>query len=146
MPQYEPPSGLTPAGARYVMEFGFDDKAFTAAVVNMAVKGFLTIEEDDDKAFTLETTGKSAPLSPGERAIANKLFPGGRGAIELKQKNHSTLKSAQTALHEKLRTEFEKSHFARNTGYLIPGLVLSLLALGLMALAADEPAAAAFIT
>lgn len=146
VPQYEPPHGLTPAGARYVMEFGFDDKAFTAAVVNMAVKGFLTIEEDDDKVFTLRTTGKSAPLSPGERAIANKLFPGGRGAIELKQKNHSTLQAAQKALHAKLRTEFEKSHFARNTGYLTPGLVLSLLALGLMALASDEPAAAAFIT
>ena len=43
VPQYEPPASVTPAGARYVMQFGFDDKAFTAAVVNMAVKGFLTI-------------------------------------------------------------------------------------------------------
>jgi hypothetical protein len=146
VPQYEPPAGLTPAGARYVMEFGFDDKVFTAAVVNMAVKGFLTIKEDDDKVFTLETTGKSAALSPGERAVANKLFPGGRGAIELKQKNHSALGQAQKALHEKLRTEFEKTHFARNTGYFIPGVVLSLLALALVALAADEPPVALFIT
>ena len=146
VPQYEPPAGLTPAGARYVMEFGFDDKAFAAAVVNMAVKGFLKIEEDDDRVFTLETTGKSAALSPGERAVANRLFPGGRGAIELKQKNHSTLRSAQKALHAKLRTEFEKTHFARNTGYFIPGAVLSLLALGLIAVAADEPPVALFIT
>lgn len=146
VPQYEPPRGLTPAGARYVMEFGFDDKAFAAAVVNMAVKGFLTIAEDEDKVFTLKTTGKPAKLSAGERAVANKLFPAGHGFIELKQKNHATLRAAQKALHAKLRTEFEKSHIVRNTGYLIPGVALSLAVLGLVALASDDPAAAAFIT
>ena len=146
VPQYAPPSGVTPAGARYVMEYGFDDKAFTAAVVNMAVKGYLTINEDRDKVYTLTATGKAAELSPGERAIAGKLFPGGRGEIELKQKSHVKLGEAQKLLHEKLRTEYEKSHFVLNTSYLIPGIGLSLLVLGLIALVSDQPAPAAFMT
>lgn len=146
VPQYEPPSGITPAGARYIMEFAFDDKAFTAAVVNMAVKGYLTIKEDPDKVYTLAATGKAAPLSPGERAIAGKLFPGGRGEIELKQKSHVRLGEAQKALHETLRTEYEKSHFVLNTSYFIPGVGLSLLVLGLIALVSDQPGPAGFMT
>jgi hypothetical protein len=146
VPLYAPPQGLTPAGARYVMEFAFDDKVFTAAIVNMAVQGYLTIKEDEDKVFTLATTGKKAALSPGERAIAAKLFPAGTGTIELKQANHAKLGEAQKALHEKLRTEFEKTHFVRNTSYFIPGVALSVVALALVAVTADEPAVAAFIT
>jgi hypothetical protein len=146
VPQYEPPAGVTPAGARYVMEYAFDDKVFTAAVVNMAVKGYLTIKESADKVFTLAATGKSAPLSPGERAIAGKLFPRGRGEIELKQQNHSKLGAAQNLLHAKLRTEFEKSHFVHNTGYLIPGIAISVLVLLLVAMVSDETEAAIFIT
>ena len=42
-----------PAAARYVTRMGFDDKAFAAAIVSMAVKGYLTIEEDSRKTYTL---------------------------------------------------------------------------------------------
>ena len=53
VPEYQPPEGFSPAAARFLTEMGYDGKAFTAAIVNMAVKGFLTIEEDDDGDYTL---------------------------------------------------------------------------------------------
>ncbi|MEM9681865.1 MAG: DUF2207 domain-containing protein [Pseudomonadota bacterium] len=143
--QYQPPDHLSPAGTRYVMRYGFDDKVFTAAIVSMAVKGALTIEEDAHKVYTLNATGGQDGLTPGERAIAAKLFRYS-GRIELKQKNHKRLQSAQKALKSKLRNEFEKTYFVRNTKFFVPGVVLSLVALGVLALAADEPAAAGFIT
>jgi len=146
VPLYEPPAAISPAGARYVNEFGFDNKAFTAAVVNMAVKGYLTIRQDDDKTFTLTATGKEAPLSAGERAIARHLFPTGTGTIELKQKNHLYLGAAKKALQTRLRNEFERTYFLYNTRYFIPGAILSVLMLGVIALAADVPAVAAFMT
>jgi hypothetical protein len=146
VPQYEPPGHISPAGARYVMRFGFDDKVFTAAIVSMAVKGFLTISEDDSDDFTLQATGKKAPLTPGESAVARSLFPYGTGSIELDRKNHKELQAAQKKLQTRLRNEFEKTHFVRNTWYFVPGLALSLLALGVLALAADEPAIAGFLT
>lgn len=146
VPQYEPPGHISPAGARYVMQFGFDDKVFTAAIVSMAVKGFLTISEDGGNDFTLRATGGKAPLTPGESAIARSLFPGGTGSIELDRKNHRELQTAQKKLQTRLRNEFEKTHFVRNTWYFVPGLALSLLALGVLALAADEPAIAGFLT
>jgi hypothetical protein len=45
MPLYEPPPGFSPAAMRYLVHMGYDNKAFTSAVLDMAVKGFLQIEE-----------------------------------------------------------------------------------------------------
>jgi hypothetical protein len=145
VPHYDPPKGVSPAAARYVSRMGFDDKTFTAAIVSLAVKGAVTIKEYSDKSYALEKTGQKSHLSPGERAVHRKLFSHGRKSIELKQENHKKLGAAQKALKEWLRTEFEKVHFVRNTAYFVPGLALSLVAMGFLVVAADEPAGAAFM-
>jgi hypothetical protein len=124
---------------------GFDDKTFTAAIVSLAVKGAITIKEYFDKSYALEKTGQESHLSPGERAVHRKLFSHGRKSIELKQSNHKKLGAAQKALKEWLRTEFEKIYFVRNTAYFVPGLALSAVAMGLLVVAADDPAGAAFL-
>lgn len=145
VPSYDPPTGFSPAAARYVTRMGFDDKTFTAAVVSLAVKGAITIREDSDKSYTLEKTGREHDLSAGESAVYRKLFAHGRKSIALKQSNHKKLGAAQNALKTWLRTEFEKIYFVRNTAYFIPGLVLSFAALGLLVVASDDPAGAAFM-
>ncbi len=76
IPLFLPPKWVSPALARLIMRVGSsDDKLFAVAVVNMAVKGFLTIKEDDDNVFTLKRTGAGEKrLSGGESKIARKLF------------------------------------------------------------------------
>jgi hypothetical protein len=73
-PHYEPPPGYSPVSLRYVLKMGYDNTCFAAAIINLAVKGFLTIEEDDDD-YSLELTGKeNIEMAPGEAAIIKKLF------------------------------------------------------------------------
>ena len=73
-PHYEPPSGYSPASLRYVLKMGYDNACFAAAIINLAVKGFLKIEEDDDD-YSLELTGEeNIEMAPGEAAIVKKLF------------------------------------------------------------------------
>src|SRR6185295_331034 len=43
--QYEPPEGRSPAALRYVSRMQFDNEAFTASVINLAVHGAVKIEE-----------------------------------------------------------------------------------------------------
>jgi hypothetical protein len=74
------------------------------------------------------------------------LFPRGVGEIELKQSNHRTLGKARSALKTRLRNEFEKTYFLRNTRHFIPGVVLSFVVLAVIALASDVPAVAGFLT
>ena len=145
VPRYSPPEGFSPAAARYVTRMGYDDKVFAAAIVSLAVKGYLTIQEDEKKTYTLELTDREAVLSPGERAVVRKLFSHGGKKIELKQTNHKKLQSARNALQEWLRTEFETLYFVRNGRYFYPGLALSVIVILVLAVTGKEPFGALFL-
>jgi len=43
IPLYHPPTNLSPAAVRFIRRMGYDRKAFTAALVDMAVKGYIKI-------------------------------------------------------------------------------------------------------
>jgi hypothetical protein len=45
MPIYTPPEGLSPERLRYILKMGYTDKVFSAALINLAVKGYLEIKE-----------------------------------------------------------------------------------------------------
>ncbi|MEH6546964.1 MAG: DUF2207 domain-containing protein, partial [Sneathiella sp.] len=145
IPLFEPPSGYSPASVRYIVKMAFDNKVFAAAIVSMAVKGYLKIEEDMDGIYTLrKTEGRDKP-SPGEKAIARYLFPNNRTSIELKQENHQTLQNAKSGLQSWLRTEFETIYFRNNKAYFLPGLVISAIVFVTMIATSDDPGSMAFI-
>jgi uncharacterized membrane protein YgcG len=142
IPLFEPPEGLSPAAARYLMEMGYDNQAFTAAVVNMAVKGYLTIEQGADGKYTLHRTTESPDkLSPGESRLGPALF-GGRRSINLKKSNHSRISKAIQALRKTLQKEYEKANFKTNLIYILPGVIITFLTLAAMVLLSREPTAA----
>jgi uncharacterized membrane protein YgcG len=146
IPFFEPPDGYSPAAMRYIRNMGFDNKVFSAAILSMAVKGHLTIREDSDGTYILKRTGKKAPLSMGERAVARKLFNFHDDEVELKQKNRAIIQAARSSLKEWLRTEFEKTYFNNNRQYFLPGVGLSILVIILMIIWAPDPGSAAFIS
>ena len=72
--RYEPPKGFSPASLRYIERMGYDDASMTAAVVSLAVKGYLRIVEDDDEHSLLKVTpghdaGPLATLGHAEPAL-----------------------------------------------------------------------------
>jgi len=144
IPLFSPPEGFTPGAVRFVTRMGFDHKSFASAVVNMAVKGFLNIEENQDE-FTLSKTGASdALLSRGEKRIAKHLFQGA-DRITLETANHRNIGKAIDAFKKSLKIDFEKRYFQRNSKWLIPGGVISLLTLVCMVVSAPEIGAAVFM-
>jgi Predicted membrane protein (DUF2207) len=126
MALYEPPANLSPAAVRYLMRMGYDNKTFAAAILDMAVRGFLKITEDSG-AYGLTLAGKdNRILTPDEKQIAAELFLG-RNEILLKQENHTTIKSAMVRAHKWLKAAEEKTYFLTNSRYLIPAIALSVL-------------------
>jgi uncharacterized membrane protein YgcG len=139
IPLFEPPDNLSPASMRYIMEMGFDNQAFAAAVINLAVKGSLTIA-DENRAFgfareytlhRIHGEPKTA-LSKGEQKILNRLFPGGSNTLKLESKNHSRVSSAISALKDLLAAEYQKTTFINNRGYFTAGLLISVVMLFLV--------------
>jgi len=125
IPLYAPPHNLSPAAIRCIFKMGYDYKAFSAAVVDMAVKGVVRIKEIS-QAYSLEKTGAGADaLSPDEAVAAGKLFEDGPG-VALKNDNYMTVQAAVRELTHSLRNSFEKVYFLTNSHFFVFGLVLSL--------------------
>lgn len=146
IPLYEAPKGLSPAAVRYVMRMGFDHKAFAAALVDMAVKGYLTIDEDSSGSYTLTRKGTEASmLSRGEARIAGKLFSRG-ASLAIKTANHATISKAIKDHKKSLAMDYEKTYFLTNKATLIPGLLISVSALVVIVLLGRSLAQAGFMT
>ena len=126
-PHYEPPEGYSPAAARYVNEMGYDNETFTAAVINLAVKGYISITCNDDD-YTLQRQPSSEALAAGESALLNKLFSGG-AVLELDNKNHARVSVARSAHQQALKRDYLGQYFKTNALLILPSIVVSGLLL-----------------
>ncbi len=88
-PQYDPPEGLTPAELGTLVDNSPDMRDITATLVDLAVRGYLQIQEHEEKKLLglrttreyLFTPRKSADswkeLRPHEQTLLESLFAGG---------------------------------------------------------------------
>lgn len=125
--QYEPPADFSAAAVRYLTRMGYDNKVFACSVIDMAVRGFVKIEQQAGSYTLYRTKVDDRVLTPDEKAAANVLFADGRDEIWLHNTNHTTISSAMKALKRWLKTSEQKIYFVTNSGYLIPAIALSAL-------------------
>ena len=137
MPIYSPSDNLSPASMRFMAEMGYDDKTFAAAVLDMAVKGFLSISEKNARYTLTKTNNKHSLLSAEEKKIADQLFQSG-SSITLESKNHSRIAAAKNALKTSLTLSFEKTHFVTNRRAFVTGVVISTVAVAASFLSARD--------
>jgi len=130
VPLYEPPDNMSPAAMRFLERMGGDEKGFTAAIMGLAAKGYLTIEQDESKTYKLvrrkNATDKDHSLSGDEMSLARALFEDGSPLV-LENKNHELLMRARKGLETNLHATIEITCFRTNARYLWPGVVVSLL-------------------
>lgn len=115
-PHYEPPERFSPASLRYISQMGYDTVVFTAAIVNLAVKGYLKIGKNGDD-YTVDCLPSSAPLAPGEQAILSRLLTGGKTLV-LGQEHSALLLKAIASHRKALKRDYLNTYFSHNTRYL----------------------------
>jgi uncharacterized membrane protein YgcG len=140
---FAPPLDFSPAAMRYVHRMAYDRKAYAASLVDMAVKGYLTIAEAHG-TYTLARTGKAAPLSHGEQKIAGELFASGE-SIALKQENHAEIAASVSALKSSLKNEYERVYFVTNGTWFAGGLAILALTAVATAVLCENPPPAIFM-
>jgi uncharacterized membrane protein YgcG len=141
-PHYEPPAGYSPASTRFIMRMAYDDRAFAAAVISLAVKGHLEIDASDGD-YTLTRRESNAPLAAGEAALLGALFAEGN-RIELKKQNHRRLSGARLAHARSLKADYQKIYFVTNSILLLPSVAATaVLALAIWLLEDFQPLAVA---
>ncbi len=124
---YTPPDGMSPAVMRYITKMGYDDRTLASAVIDMAVRGRITISEADD-AFTLKKKEGGGPLSPEEDQVLKDLL-GNDGEITLKKIHHEKIRAAVKAFRDYLARRYEKIYFITNKGYFCAGMSLTIVML-----------------
>jgi uncharacterized membrane protein len=92
--QYEPPDSITPAEAGTLLDQSADMRDITATVTDLAVRGYLKIEEREEKALLglmtrreyvfhkLEPQG-APPLAAHEEQVLRGIFAGGKTEVRL---------------------------------------------------------------
>jgi len=128
IPRFEAPAGLSPAACSYVSSMAFNRTAFVAAIISLAIKKQLIINEDEE--FSLRRVKRKDQLQPtaGEQALLNELLPLSSSTIELDNKNHSTFSNARNALRKALKKEHLGRLFHLNSIYIGPAFLISVVA------------------
>ncbi len=127
---YEPPDGLSPAALRYVWKNTADSRCLAAALLNLAAKGVITIEETG-RSFQLRPgTIDTANLSIEEGAIARALIGAG-GPVDLKGGDGMRfIAGLKNVLGSRLWIKFKDVYFSFNLKYAIPGNAMAILTAG----------------
>jgi len=126
VPSYSVPAGASPAVAAWLLERNDLPRAVAAALVNMAAKGYLKIEQSKDLFSAVQlNSGSTAQLEPEEDALAYRLF-----------RNYDTfdfddatpqladaIKAFRTAM-------LNTTYMSTSTAWFVPAWVISFCAIG----------------
>jgi uncharacterized protein (TIGR04222 family) len=108
VPEYEPPAKLRPAQLGVLVDESADPRDLVATIVDLAVRGYLTITEHAKQGFlghtdwTLDKRKPGDDLLPYERRLSDGIFKDGDSVLlsSLKGKFQPTLKGAEDLLYQ----------------------------------------------
>jgi uncharacterized membrane protein YgcG len=133
IPQYEMPPNLSAAGMRYLVRQGYDDACFAAAMLSLAVKGYLSIQQDGNgraasRNFTIyrRAEGKRQKLTEDERELQLALFETG-DFLKLGPDGTSSVRIARFRHKHALKRQYASGFFEINGGWHAVGVVFSVL-------------------
>lgn len=134
-----PPNELSPATIRQlVLGKKLDNKALTSTLLNMAVKGVITITQDENKQFTIiKNKDDATDLSHGERKVLRHLFTKADTSIEINDANNLKIRRASKDLKQSLAAEYRRIFFSQNIGYVLTCLlmfIITILSMTMMSL------------
>jgi hypothetical protein len=138
--RYKPPGGFSPASLRYIRQMYYDNKTMTAAIVSLAVKGYLRINDLGSKhtLFRLEPAADAPPLATGEGELYEALFRDGKRVV-LEQDNHALLGVARRAHKASLSEDYKKHYFRLNGLLNVPAIAIVLVTTALALLVGGRP-------
>ncbi len=128
VPRWDAPDGISPAQVNYIENRGLSGHdAFSSALLNLAVKGLVELE-DLDGDVSIKPTGATVrqSLPVGEAAILQKL--GGAGQeFRIHKSNTAAVKSITRKFRSALDTEHRNKFFDQNLTYVFVGIGISVL-------------------
>ena len=137
-PQFNAPQNLSPASIGYLEKGYYSGTMITGAIVNLAVKGFLKIIENDKrilgifggKEYQLEKVKEpDQTLAKEEINLMNQFFPGETKTVDFDGQYNSRIAAAVTDFTASLQYQHDTFLKKGNNGKMLIAPVLIVLAL-----------------
>lgn len=131
VPLFYPPDNLTPAQVRYLMKMDSDNKTFSAAIIDLAVKGAIQIKQNGGflgfgEKYVLIRHNKGGSLSflPREELnILSNLMV--EDEVVLDDSHATRIQNTVSDFESDLKAAVQEKYFKTNWLWVIPGAVVS---------------------
>jgi uncharacterized membrane protein YgcG len=129
-PRYEPPAGHSPAAAHYIYYRGLrGHRALIATLMNLAVKGRLTIDASDKDATSLMSASPppdTPGVAPEDLALEEGIF-GSSTFKSLGGQYDAGFTVVYTLFRRQLSQKYGNAYFRWNVGYTLVAVLVSIL-------------------
>lgn len=128
VPRWDAPEGLSPALINYIENRGFKGEgwdAFSAAALNLAVHGYLVLN-DLDKTIIFQRTEMpvTGKLHAGEKALLKEVELAG-GTLTIDKANGEVVKSVGNKFRDAIEREHRGKYYQHNSKYVSFGIIAS---------------------
>lgn len=126
--QYEPPPNMSPAAISFLRHMGYDDRVLVSAVVNLAVKQYLSIQQEASVYRLQKLKREDSHLAPEEINLMRSLFQL-HDSVDVTQGENATFQTAKATLTADLNRSENQKLFQKHRKAMWPGILLSLATL-----------------
>lgn len=142
VPRWKAPEGVSPALVNYIDQKGLSGKGFDAissAILSLAVKGLVKVSKPQDGDVTIEVTGKStdSQLPIGEASVLSALSNTSDNLLALNTIYGEKIKKLQSNFASAMEKEHRDKFYRHNYGWVVLGIILSVLGLIASLVSAD---------
>lgn len=126
-PRFTPPDGFSPAGINYLLQKSYGNKSFSAAIINLGVKGYLKIHEEEGgfsifktKKYSLEKLKEATDGLPSEeKLILNRLFTYNSKTYQFPTSYDAHTASVVTEFQNKVKDKYFSKFYKFNVKYIV---------------------------
>ncbi len=130
IPRWNVPMEMSPALVSYIEEKGFGSsawKALTAALLNLAVKGYIVLEDLDNEPIITQTKREIYKELPvGEASIISSLADSGSSSFAIKRSNGISVKSMYSRFKIAMEREHRNVYYRHNWIPILFGFFISI--------------------
>ncbi len=126
--QNEAPRGMSPAEARYLRTGGSDRKSVASALVDLAARGYVSVQCTKDECTVRRLRALGDDLPPEEKFVYTKLLPASMAERVVRKDDRQLLSDMVLGVQQTLTARVGARYFHWNTKYLVAGSLGSVAA------------------
>jgi len=129
---YDTPKNISPAGVFYIANMKFNNKALTANIISLAIKGYLLIQEERKRfsknVFTLKSTKKKLgdDLLKDEKNLLYEIFKSGNSFV-FKKSEYKKTKKLIDVLKTDIKSYYQGDYVLTNSSLIVVPIAVSVI-------------------